>query len=136
MKGLKSLQLKPLCFEAVLTEGPVDRGTETEERFLARSLARVFSAMSALSSASSNSCCTLRYLAKFTAAISSCKQTIVDKPEFIKEKFSFNFICMSLLHTIHRTQTFRTAYSSLECCRSNKFCCFTESTLYTSLIRC
>lgn len=45
--------------------------TVTLLRFLARSLARVFSAMSARWSASSSSCCTLRNLAKLTAAISS-----------------------------------------------------------------
>ena len=58
----------------ILTGGAILLGAETDERFLARSFARVFSAMSALSSASSSSCCTLRYLAKLTAAISSWKQ--------------------------------------------------------------
>uniref|UniRef100_A0A147BD09 Uncharacterized protein n=1 Tax=Ixodes ricinus TaxID=34613 RepID=A0A147BD09_IXORI len=47
------------------------RPTDAELRFLARSLASVFSAMSARSSASSSSCWTLRNLARFRAAISS-----------------------------------------------------------------
>jgi len=50
-------------------------GAEAELRFLARTLARDPSATSALSPASSNSCCTLRYLARFMAAISSASST-------------------------------------------------------------
>ena len=45
--------------------------TDTLLLFLALSLARVFSDMSARSSASSSSCWTLRYLARLMAAISS-----------------------------------------------------------------
>jgi len=48
---------------------------EAELRFLARTLARDPSATSALSPASSISCCTLRYLARFMAAISSASST-------------------------------------------------------------
>lgn len=47
--------------------------TEVELRLLARSLDMEVSALSARSSASSSSCCTLRYLARLTAAISSYK---------------------------------------------------------------
>ena len=49
---------------------------EAEFLFLARSLDMAFSAVSARSSASSNSCCTLRYLARLIAAISSCVSII------------------------------------------------------------
>ena len=44
---------------------------DAEVLFLARILDMEFSAESALSSASSSSCCTLRYLARLIAAISS-----------------------------------------------------------------
>ena len=50
------------------------RDTDTELLFLARSLVSDPSAVSALSSASSSSCWTLRYLARLMAAISSCKE--------------------------------------------------------------
>ena len=54
----------------------MDLVCETDDLFLALSFPSVFSAASALSSASSNSCCTLRYLARLTAAISSCNKRI------------------------------------------------------------
>lgn len=44
---------------------------ETDDRFLALNFEREFSAESALSSASSKSCCTFLYFARFMAAISS-----------------------------------------------------------------
>ena len=50
----------------------MDLVCETDDLFLALSFCSVFSAASALSSASSSSCWTLRYFARLTAAISSC----------------------------------------------------------------
>lgn len=69
----KSAENKIKCFHNLLT-GLIPRPAEAELRFLARNLATAFSAMSARSSASSNSCWTFRNLAKFKAAISSCKK--------------------------------------------------------------
>ena len=55
----------------MFTWGDIPLPTETVLLFWALFLATKFSAWSALSAASSNSCCALRYLAKFKAAISS-----------------------------------------------------------------
>jgi len=52
---------------------------DAEFLLLARILDMAFSAESARSSASSSSCCTLRYLAKLIAAISSCTRR---QPQF------------------------------------------------------
>ena len=64
----------------------VDSGATEADRFLARSWPSVFSAMSALSTAPSISCCSLRYLAMFTFASSSCRKKGKGSPYSITER--------------------------------------------------
>lgn len=71
LHNLKYNQLT-VYWEFILEDNILVRCTDTELRFFARSFCRAVSALSARSSESSNSCCTFLYLARLTAAISSC----------------------------------------------------------------